>query len=272
MKPQESVFVVFRESSANYPKVTYKDQPDLPKPSFLVNDKANLVMQVQKNGNYSAVINNTDDWNVNVKDIPNPIEIKGNWQIDFREEDFYKATIKTDSLFDWTTSKVEEIKHYSGTAIYKIDFKVGKKILKSDRKFELDLGTVNVIAKVILNGKDMGVSWIAPYTLDVTSALKEGTNTLEIQITNQWTNRVIGGEKLPNQTGYDIRRGQPGFGDENFRGDDVKMPEWFRKNQPLPEGPRKTFSAYGFQKANDPLLPSGLLGPVKIVTNKIITK
>ncbi len=77
----------------------------------------------------------------------------------------------------------------------------------------------------------MGVSWIAPYTLDVTSALKKGTNTLEIQITNQWTNRLIGDEKLPNQTGYDIRRGQPGFGDENFRGDNIKMPEWFRNNR-----------------------------------------
>ncbi|MDP5230685.1 MAG: glycosyl hydrolase [Cellulophaga sp.] len=272
LKPQESVFVVFKEASANYPKVAYKEQSNAPKPLFSVDDKANLVMQVQKNGNYSAVINNKEPWNVSVKDLPKPIEIKGNWKIDFREEDFYKASINTDVLFDWTTSKVEEIKHYSGTAMYKIDFKVEKNTLKSDLKFELDLGTVNVIAKVILNGKDMGVSWIAPYTLDVTSALKEGTNSLEIQLTNQWTNRLIGDEKLPNQTGYDIRRGQPGFGDENFRGDDIKMPEWFRNNEPLPEGPRKTFSAYGFQKATDPLLPSGLIGPVKIVASKIITK
>ena len=129
-----------------------------------------------------------------------------------------------------------------------------------------------MIAKVFLNGKEIGVSWIAPYTLDVTSTLKKGTNTLEIQLTNQWTNRLIGDEKLLNQTGYDIRRGQPGFGDENFRGDDIKMPEWFRNNEPLPEGPRKTFSAYGFQKATDPLLPSGLLGPVTISASKIIKK
>lgn len=272
LKPQESVFVVFRESSANYPKVAYKKQDNLPKPMISVDDKANLIMQVQQNGNYTAVVNNTDQWNVNVKDLPNPIEINGNWQIDFREVDFYKATIKTDSLFDWTTSKVEDIKHYSGTAIYTIDFKVDTNILKSDRKFKLDLGSVNVIAKVMLNGKEIGVSWIAPYTLDITSALQKGTNTLEIQITNQWTNRLIGDEKLPNQTGYDIRRGEPGFGAENFRGDNVKMPEWFRKNQPLPEGPRKTFSAYGFQKASDPLLPSGLIGPVKIIPYQIITK
>ena len=272
LKPQESVFVVFRESSAKYPKVVYQEKSEIIKPAFSINDKDQLEMQVSKNGSYSALINNLDQWNVKVNDLPNPIQIKGNWQIDFREEDNYKATIKTDSLFDWTTHKEEGIKHYSGTANYTTSFKIDKNFIKSDRKFELDLGSVNVIAKVVLNGKEIGVSWLAPFTLDVTSALKEGTNLLEIQITNQWTNRLIGDEKLPNQTGYDIRRGKPGFGDENFRGKDVKMPEWYRKNQPLPEGPRKTFSAYGFQKATDPLLPSGLLGPVKIVTNKIITK
>jgi len=272
LNPQESVFVVFKEAKKVLPKVTYLQSNNLSKPSFALNENDNLMMQVYQNGSYSSLVNTTEKWNVTVKDLPSPIEIKGNWQIDFREEDFYKARIKTDSLFDWTTSKVDEIKHYSGTAIYTIDFKVDKKLLKSDRKFELDLGTVNVIAKVFLNGKEIGVSWIAPYTLDVTSALKKGTNILEIQLTNQWTNRLIGDEKLPNQTGYDIRRGQPGFGDENFRGDDIKMPEWFRNNEPLPEGPRKTFSAYGFQKATDPLLPSGLLGPVTISASKIIKK
>jgi len=129
-----------------------------------------------------------------------------------------------------------------------------------------------VIAKVILNGKEIGVSWIAPHQLNITNALKEGENTLEIQVTNQWTNRLIGDEKLPNQTGYVVKRGSPGFGDSEFRGKFKKMPEWFRNNQPLPEGPRSTFSAYSFQKATDKLLPSGLLGPVTISTSKIIKR
>ena len=271
MHPQESVFVVFKDEKSKRPKVAYEASNNkLPKPSFKLDDENNLQMQVYKNGSYSAIVNASEGWNVTITDIPNPFEIKGNWQIDFREEDFYKATVKTDTLFDWTTHSTEEIKHYSGTAIYKTTFNIEKGFLKSDRQFQLNLGDVNVIAKVILNGKDMGVSWLAPYTLDITSALKEGDNTLEIQITNQWTNRLIGDEKLPNQTGYDVRRGQPGFGDAEFRGKFKKMPEWFRNNEPLPEGPRKTFSAYGFQKATDPLLPSGLLGPVTISTSKII--
>ncbi|WP_296635420.1 hypothetical protein [Polaribacter sp.] len=104
------------------------------------------------------------------------------------------------------------------------------------------------------------------------NALKEGENSLEIQVTNQWTNRLIGDEKLPNQTGYNVKRGSPGFGDSEFRGKFKKMPKWFRDNQPLPEGPRSTFSAYSFQKTTDKLLPSGLLGPVTISSSKIIKR
>ena len=268
---QESVFVVFKDEKNERPKVVYQPSNNLPKPLFSLDDANNLQMQVYENGSYSALVNGSKKWHVTVNDIPNPIEIKGNWQIDFREEDNYKATIKTDTLFDWTTHDTEQIKHYSGTAVYKIAFKIEKGLLKYNRQFELNLGEVNVIAKVILNGKEIGVSWIAPYSLNVTSALKEGENTLEIQLTNQWTNRLIGDEKLPNQTGYDVRRGNQGFGDENFRGESNKMPDWYRNNEPLPKGPRTTFSAYSFQKATDELLPAGLLGPV-VIKSSIIKK
>ena len=269
---QESVFVVFKEAKNKRPKVVCQQTNNLPKPEFSIDNADNLQMQVSTNGTYTALVNDIEKWNVTVNDIPNSIEIKGNWQIDFREEDFYKASIKTDSLFDWTTSKVDEIKHYSGTAMYKTTFNIEKDMLQSDRQFQINLGKVNVIAKVIVNGKDVGVSWLAPHNLNVTTALKEGENTLEVQVTNQWTNRLIGDEKLPNQTGYNVKRGSPGFGDSEFRGKFKKMPKWFRDNQPLPEGPRKTFSAYSFQKPTDALLPSGLLGPVTISASKIIKK
>ncbi len=272
MHPQESVFVVFKDAKKELPKVNYDKSNTLPKPSFGLDEDNNLVVEVYENGNYKALVNDSENWNINVNDIPNPVEIKGNWEINFREQDFYKATIQTDKLFDWTTHETEQIKHYSGTAIYKTTFIIEKGLLKSDRQFQINLGEVNVIAKVLVNGKDVGVSWIAPHALNITTALKEGENTLEIQVTNQWTNRLIGDEKLPNQTGYVVKRGSPGFGDSEFRGKFKKMPEWYRNNQPLPEGPRSTFSAYSFQKATDKLLPSGLLGPVTISTSKIIKR
>lgn len=273
LKPQESVFVVFRKKTKDFPKVTEIETNVASNPLFTVNQNSRkLKMQVFENGNYSSLINNTEKWSVSVTDIPNPVVIDNEWTIDFLEEDHYKAQIKTDVLFDWTTRKEEGIKHYSGTAIYQTAFNLENGFLEQDRSFELNLGEVNVIAKVFLNGKEIGVSWLAPYNLDITSALQEGENNLIIEVTNQWTNRLIGDEKLPNQTGYNIRRGNSGFGPSDYRGDMLKMPEWFRNNKPLPEGPRKTFSAYSFQKPTDKLLPSGLLGPISISTSKIITK
>ena len=272
MNPQESVFVVFKDVKKELPKVSYEETSTLPKPLFRLDEDNNLEVEVYENGNYKAIVNDSENWIINVDDIPNSFEIKNNWEINFREQDFYKATVKTDKLFDWTTHETEQIKHYSGTAIYKTNFNIEKGLLKSDKQFQINLGEVNVIAKVLLNGKDVGVSWMAPHQLNVTNALKEGENSLEIQVTNQWTNRLIGDEKLPNQTGYTVKRGSPGFGDAEFRGKFKKMPKWFRDNEPLPEGPRSTFSAYSFQKPNDKLLPSGLLGPVTISSSKIIKR
>jgi hypothetical protein len=273
LKLQEAVFVVFRKTSKDQPIISNSKTNATLKPLFSVDEtNQSLTMQVFENGDYSSVINTTEPWEVNVTDIPNPIAIEGEWTINFREEDHHKAELKTNTLFDWSTYSEEKIKHYSGTAIYKNAFNIEKGFLQSDRKFELRLGEVNVIAKVILNNQEIGVSWLAPFYLDITSALKEGENTLEIQVTNQWTNRLIGDEKLPNQTGYNVRRGSPGFGDSEFRGKFKKMPDWYRNNQPLPEGPRSTFSAYSFQKATDKLLPSGLIGPVTISTSKIIKR
>ncbi|WP_248722493.1 glycosyl hydrolase [Seonamhaeicola sp. ML3] len=273
LQPQESVFVVFRNASENKKRILSVETKASLNPLFSIDEEhKSITMEVFENGNYSSTLNTSEQWNVSINDIPKPITINGDWTIDFREEDFYKGQVKTKELFDWTTSNNDSIKHYSGNAIYKTSFEIDKNLLNAERRFQLNLGEVNVIAKVILNGKEVGLSWVAPHYFHITSTLKEGKNTLVVEVTNQWTNRLIGDEKLPNQTGYDVRRTKKGFGDEDYRGKFKKMPDWFRNNQPLPEGPRKTFSAYSFQKATDKLLPSGLLGPVTISTSKIIKK
>ncbi|MBP2834294.1 hypothetical protein J8281_19090, partial [Aquimarina sp. U1-2] len=145
------------------PRVTYNQSEDVSKPVFSLDGDNNLQAEVFENGTYSALVNDSENWNIEVNDIPNPIEIKGNWEINFREQDFYKATIRTDKLFDWSTHDTDQIKHYSGTAIYKTTFNIEKDMLQSNRQFQLNLGKVNVIAKVLVNGKDVGVSWIAPH-------------------------------------------------------------------------------------------------------------
>ena len=91
----------------------------------------------------------------------------------------------------------------------------------------LDLGTVKNLAEVTLNGKALGILWKPPFRVDVTEALKPGANHLEIAVTNLWPNRLIG-------------------------------------DQTLPENERITWASIALYKADSPLLPSGLLGPVTI--------
>jgi hypothetical protein len=61
----------------------------------------------------------------------------------------------------------------------------------------LDLGAVRDLADVTVNGKALGTVWKAPWRVDVTDALRPGANRLEIAVTNEWTNRLIGARALP---------------------------------------------------------------------------
>ena len=95
----------------------------------------------------------------------------------------------------------------------------------------LDLGRVRNIAQVRVNGKDLGLVWKAPFRVDVTKALKPGTNRLEVKVTNLWVNRLIG-DAQPDATD------------------------------------KYTFTTQAFYKADSPLLPSGLLGPVRLLSER----
>lgn len=121
--------------------------------------------------------------------------IKGQWIVNFNPKTRGPVMpVVFDTLGDWSQSKNDSIKYYSGTATYHKTIMMNA--VNPGEHVLLDLGSVTAIAKVNVNGIALGGAWIAPYKVDITRALKSGQNTLEISVVNTWVNRMIGDARL----------------------------------------------------------------------------
>ncbi len=167
--------------------------------------------------------------------------------------------VKFTQLTDWTKNNIKGIKYYSGTATYTKIFNYDNSISK--KPLFVDLGTVNHIARIKLNGMDLGVVWCAPWRTEIPyRSLKPANNKIEIEITNVWANRLIGDEQEPD----DCEWITADFGYGNFRYL-KQFPEWFLKDQQRPSNGRYCFLTYNYFNKDSNLTPSGLLGPVQIL-------
>jgi len=171
--------------------------------------------------------------------------IDGPWEVSFDPAWGGPEKIIFDTLQDWTSHANEGIKYYSGIATYRNTFDVGVSAEWADTLY-LNLGTVHNIARVRLNGSDLGVVWTSPWQVKLGDRLKRKGNILEIEVTNTWVNRLIGDEQPANK---DVRQ--------------VKWDNGLLEGKSYPAG-RYTFTTYRYYKADMPLAPSGLLGPVTI--------
>ncbi len=185
-------------------------------------------------------------------------EVEGSWSVHFDPQWGGPASAKFDTLDDWTTRPEPGIKYYSGTALYKRT--VSLPALKPGKKVYLDLGKVNHLATVSVNGKKLGVLWTTPWRIDISSAATTGNNTLEVAVTNVWANRLIGDEKQPSD--FEWEHGDTRYSDGLFL---KQFPEWFLKHEPRPSKGRYTFTTWNYFAKETALTPSGLMGPVKIV-------
>lgn len=158
--------------------------------------------------------------------------LEGPWMVSFETGRGAPQQAKFEELRSWPDSADPGIRYFSGSATYSRTVDVPAAWLSANRRVELDLGEVRELAAVRVNGKPVATAWHAPYQVDITKALRRGRNRVEIRVVNLWPNRLIGDK-------------QPGA-------------------RPVAYAPQSPYSA------NSPLLPSGLLGPVRIVgTNSV---
>jgi len=153
--------------------------------------------------------------------------LEGPWEVRFAADRGAPEKVTLGTLASWTENGDAGVKYYSGTATYTKTIDVSTTWMGEGRRLTLDLGDVHELAEMSVNGRSVGIAWHPPYKVDITGAVKPGANTIEIKVTNLWVNRLIGDQQA---------------------------------------GAKKhTFTVMSTYKADAPLRPSGLLGPVRMI-------
>ncbi len=155
--------------------------------------------------------------------------LDGTWNVSFEPNRGAPAHIVLNQLTSWSENANPGVKYFSGTGSYTKTIQAPSGWFKDGSQIWLDLGSVKNLAEVEVNGKSLGIVWKTPFRVNVTGVLQQGKNTLEVKVTNLWVNRLIGDQQPNNKK-------------------------------------KITYTTREFYQADSPLLPSGLLGPVKIVS------
>jgi len=174
-----------------------------------------------------------------------PVRVQGAWDVSFAPKMGEKFQLPFAELVDLSTRAEPRVKYFSGTATYRKTIRLEASLLAPQRRLILDLGTMNDIAAVKVNGSAEKVLWYAPYKMDITALLRAGDNQLEIAVTNCWANALIGDEQIP----ADYPNG--------------RFPDWLIKGQPRPSA-RKTYTTWNYFHKDSALQPAGLVGPVQL--------
>jgi hypothetical protein len=154
-------------------------------------------------------------------------DLGGSWDVAFPPGLGAPAAMRLEALQSLSVSADPGVKYFSGSATYRKTFTLPRGV-KRGAPLMLDLGSVGDVAEVRVNGQLVGTAWKAPYRIDIGQAVRPGRNELEIRVANLWVNRLIGDA-------------QPGAS-------------------------KVTFTTLPTYKPDAPLRPSGLMGPVTLMT------
>jgi len=185
-------------------------------------------------------------------------DIAGAWDVSFEPKLDKPFKRKLPALVDLSKQDDKALKYFSGTAKYEKTIAVKASQLSGGKHVYLDLGELEDIAEVEINGKKVGVLWAKPYRTDVTAFLKAGSNKFAVYITTNWANRLIGDEQEEADFEWGSDQGEQGRAMKAF-------PDWFLKNEPRPSTGRRTFNVWYYHRKDSPLFPAGLFGPVKLI-------
>jgi hypothetical protein len=256
----QSAFIVFRKSVA--PKihaVSIASENSSAKVEALVRKNEKSFVASSQATKINVEYSNGDKRVINMN-APIEKQIEGSWNITFMPKLAQPFNMIFKELKDFSLSGDTRIQYFAGSAVYKNSFRMSG--VNTNNQYLLDLGTMNDIASIKINGVDLGVTWYPPYVVDVSKAIRNGTNEIEITATNNWANRLIGDEKEPADFEWGADRDELGRAMKSF-------PDWFVKDKPRPSAGRKSFVLWYYYRTNSQLKPAGLVGPVKLVTREI---
>jgi len=123
--------------------------------------------------------------------------LDGPWKVRFPPNLGAPSNIQLTKLESWTINADQGVKYFSGTATYSKSIQAPRSWFHQEAQILLDLGMVRDLAEVKINSTPLATLWKMPYEADVTNLLKPGANQLEIEVTNEWTNRLIGDRLVP---------------------------------------------------------------------------
>lgn len=187
-------------------------------------------------------------------ELADAVPLDNGWQVAFQPNRGAPEALRLDRLIDLARHADDGVRHFSGTATYRKIF--AHRPAAAGHRTILDLGEVRNLAEVSLNGRPLGVLWKKPFRVDVTDQLKNGPNELEIHVTNLWVNRLIGDAKKMASHGVEFPNG---------KGAIQKWSDWTLRDAPPADAPT-TFTTWRQWFGDEPLQPSGLIGPVLLRT------
>jgi hypothetical protein len=217
--------------SGKEPEIWHPEDGSTEKVSYLIQDGMTFVpLQLQSEEAVFIIFRKNTNKSKKViisKTVKKSHIIGGNWLVSFKEAQPHSIGFNTTfrELVSFHKNTDKRIKYFSGTAVYRNSFKMNQ--LDANADYQIDLEDVENIAEVIINEKNIGTVWKAPFRLSLQHALRIGKNTIQINVTNLWVNRLIG-DMQPDET------------------------------------TKNTYISYPFYKADMSLVPSGLIGSVRI--------